>query len=135
MGAAGSNPVIPTRLSPVEFINRTFLSFRFALMQVYYVYILESLTSGKWYYGSSSKLLRRIDDHQSNRARYTRFKGPWTLIFVREFDNKADSLQFERYLKRLRNKSYIQREFSEYFDVSRYRDMVSSDAVGGSHGE
>jgi putative endonuclease len=62
-----------------------------------YVYILESLADGKWYYGFSENIDQRFDDHQTNRAKYTRFKGPWKLIFKREFSNKSEALQFEKY--------------------------------------
>jgi putative endonuclease len=83
----------PDHISPVE--NRP----GFFTMQCY-VYILESLADGKWYYGFSENIDQRFDDHQSNRAKYTRFKGPWKLIFKREFSNKSEALQFEKYLKK-----------------------------------
>jgi hypothetical protein len=34
---------------------------------------------------------------------------------MRDFENKTDSLNFEKYLKRTRNKKYIKIEFSKYF--------------------
>ena len=53
--------------------------------------------------------------HQTNRSKYTRFKGPWNLIFVRTFTEKSEALRFEKYLKKLRNKEYIRRVYAEYF--------------------
>jgi putative endonuclease len=85
---------------------------------LFYVYILESQTSGRWYYGYSDDLEQRVLDHQTNRSKYTRFKGPWTLIFKREFDNKTEALQFESYLKKTKNKNYIRREFAKWFLVT-----------------
>jgi putative endonuclease len=81
----------------------------------YYVYILESLADSRWYYGYSEHLPQRVSDHNTNRSKYTRRKGPWRLIFVREFDDKTAALQFELYLKRTRNKEYIRKEFAPYF--------------------
>ena len=81
----------------------------------YYVYIMESESSGQWYYGFSENLDQRILDHQSNRAKHTRFKGPWRLIFKKEFTNKTDALQFEKYLKSTRNKEYIKLKFAHHF--------------------
>lgn len=81
---------------------------------MYSVYILES-NEGKWYYGCSENLDQRVADHNSNRANYTRFKGPWKLIFRKEFQTKSEALKFELQLKRLKNKNYIRTTFSEFF--------------------
>ena len=79
------------------------------------VYILESVTTSKGYIGYSTNLEARIQDHQSNRANWTRNKGPWKLIFLREFENKSDALKFEIALKKTRNKRYICDRFQDYF--------------------
>ena len=92
----------------------------------YFVYILESESTGKWYYGSTSDVCKRVSDHNKNRSTYAKNKGPWTLIFVRKFDSKSDALKFELYLKKTRNKSFIKKEFGDYFDVSSYRDVAQS---------
>ena len=78
------------------------------------VYIIES-PAGVWYYGSSETLEQRISDHNANRAGFTRFKGPWKLIFRRDFKDKREGLKFEKALKSLRNKNYIRTTFSDYF--------------------
>jgi putative endonuclease len=79
------------------------------------VNILGSLTSGKWYYGSSGRLAERIIDHNTNHHHYTGGKGPWKLIFRRSFDDLSSALAFEKELKKLRNKNYIKEKFKEYF--------------------
>jgi len=56
-----------------------------------------------------------VADHNSNRANFTRFKGPWTLIFQRDFNDKTEAFKFELQLKRVKNKNYIRAAFSEYF--------------------
>jgi putative endonuclease len=80
-----------------------------------YAYIIESESSGKWYYGFTEDLDQRIKDHQSNRSKYTRFKGPWKLIFKREFLDKTEALRFEKHLKTIRNKEFIKEKFKDYF--------------------
>ncbi|WP_127122554.1 GIY-YIG nuclease family protein, partial [Chryseotalea sanaruensis] len=80
-----------------------------------YVYIIESESSGKWYYDFTEDLDQRIKDHQSNRSKYTRFKGPWKLIFKREFLDKTGALRFEKHLKTIRNKEFIKEKFKDYF--------------------
>jgi putative endonuclease len=81
---------------------------------VYSVYIIESET-GVWYYGSSGNVDQRVKDHNSNRSLYTRFKGPWKLIFQRDFETKTEGLRFEKLLKKTRNKEYIRKEYSQFF--------------------
>ncbi|HMV90410.1 MAG: GIY-YIG nuclease family protein [Cyclobacteriaceae bacterium] len=81
---------------------------------MYYVYILES-PAGQWYYGFSENPDKRLSDHNSNRAGFTRFKGPWRLAFRRGFHNKTEALKFEKELKRIKNKKYIRTTFGEYF--------------------
>ncbi len=79
------------------------------------VYILKSETTAQWYIGFTENLNLRLLDHNTNRSKWTRFKGPWQLIFKREFVNKSDALKFERQLKKSRNKRYICDRFQEYF--------------------
>ncbi|MBL7845021.1 MAG: GIY-YIG nuclease family protein [Cyclobacteriaceae bacterium] len=81
----------------------------------YNVYVLESLSDGKWYYGFSEDMEQRFLDHQSNRSKYTRFKGPWKLIFKKRFVLKTEALQFEKYLKKTKNKVFIRKTFAEFF--------------------
>ena len=80
-----------------------------------YTYIIESLTSGKWYYGSTADLIERLKYHNSGWNRSTNDRGPWKYIFMREFDNMAQARKFEFHLKKLRRKSYILSKYSEYF--------------------
>jgi len=84
-------------------------------LYLYHVYILESETTGKWYYGFTESIEQRTADHQSNRAGYTRNKGPWRLIFDRPFKEKIEALSFERYLKNCKIKKFIRDTFSTFF--------------------
>lgn len=81
----------------------------------HYVYIIESETSGRWYYGYSTDLEKRLKGHNNGLNKSTRNRGPWKFIFDRAFPTKAEALKFERYLKNLRNKDYIRTKYSEYF--------------------
>ena len=83
---------------------------------MFYVYIIESVTMSKWYYGFTERSPdQRLIEHNGNHQHFTTNKGPWKLIFVRAFENKKDALSFEKKLKSFRNKQFIASEFSEYF--------------------
>ena len=79
-----------------------------------YVYIIESVT-GTWYYGYPADPNRRLIEHNTGLNLSTRGRGPWKLIFLREFDNQNDALAFEKLLKKTRNKKYILETYKEYF--------------------
>ena len=81
-----------------------------------FVYIIESQTTFSWYYGfTESKPDERLTEHNGNHRHYTANKGPWVLIFFREFEEERDALAFEKKLKSLRNKTFITREYCSYF--------------------
>ena len=82
---------------------------------MFYTYVLESEKSLLWYYGHCSDLIQRVKDHNMGQTSSTRNRGPWKLIFVREFDSKLEANRFELKLKKLKNKAYIKKEFSLYF--------------------
>jgi putative endonuclease len=83
---------------------------------MFYVYIIESSVTSSWYYGFTERdPLERLAEHNGSHHHFTANKGPWKLIFIRNFEVKSDALKFERKLKSLRNKVFIQAEFSEYF--------------------
>jgi putative endonuclease len=86
---------------------------------MFYVYIIQSETNSSRYYGfTERKPKNRVIEHNGNPHHYTANKGPWVLIFLREFDSKREALLFEKKLKSLRNKEFIQREYALYF-ISR----------------
>ena len=76
---------------------------------MYSVYILESMQDGSWYIGSTDDVTRRLTEHndQSN-THYTGKKQPWKLLRTKDFKKKSDAISFERYLKKTRNKQYIE---------------------------
>ena len=82
---------------------------------MYYVYIIESLSTGKWYYGFTTDQTSRLDAHNKGLNKSTARGRPWRYIFSRQFDNESDARAFEIYLKKTRNKIYIRLQFSEFF--------------------
>jgi len=73
---------------------------------MYYVYILESLTNGDYYKGSTENYLKRLEEHNSGESQYTRSQRPWKLVFVQVFNTKSEALKREKQLKRC-NKEYL----------------------------
>ena len=66
---------------------------------MFYVYVLKSLTDGKLYIGQSEHFERRLAEHQAGMARYTRGRGPWSVILTEEYLTRAEAMGRERFLK------------------------------------
>ena len=74
----------------------------------YYVYILESQKDGRFYIGQSSNIKDRIERHNQNRSRATKFRGPWKIVYCEKFDSRNSAIIKEKYLKSLKNRKYLQ---------------------------
>ena len=67
-------------------------------MKVYWVYILRNL-EGALYIGLSEDLEKRVRDHNSGVSKWTRHRGPWTLIWNSEPHTLTAARKLERLLK------------------------------------
>ena len=65
---------------------------------MYYVYIIEN-SSGKRYVGVTSELGGRLKKHNHQGSRWTRYKGPWQLIYKESYQSKEDALLREKKIK------------------------------------
>ena len=73
----------------------------------YYVYILESVTTGKLYVGQSQEPEKRLNDHNRGGSPYTKNKGPWKEIFLIPFQTRTEAIALERKLKSWKNPGRI----------------------------
>lgn len=78
----------------------------------YFVYILKSDTSDRFYTGSTDNLERRIAEHQRGKSPATRNRGPWTLVYSKPFDTRSEAVKWEMEIKKKKNSASIQRIIS-----------------------
>ena len=64
-----------------------------------YIYILESILTGKHYIGYTSDWRTRLDYHNRGANRSTRPYKPYKVVYLEQFDTKRDALVRERQLK------------------------------------
>ena len=50
-------------------------------MMPYWVYILQSETTGRFYVGQTADLAERLRRHRDGRTTATKGRGPWRLIY------------------------------------------------------
>jgi putative endonuclease len=67
---------------------------------MYYVYLLRSEKTDKFYIGYSSDLRKRLQQHNSAQNISTKFGVPWELVYYEAFQTKASAMERERKLKR-----------------------------------
>jgi putative endonuclease len=87
-------------------------SFSFYKNNMYYTYILQSESTGKYYIGYTSNLEDRIDQHNhplnSKNKTTKRFQGPWKLVYSESFSTKTEAIQREKNIKSWKSKRSIQ---------------------------
>jgi putative endonuclease len=67
---------------------------------MYYVYIIYSASTGKYYKGYTTSPEKRLEQHNSGESRYTRHFVPWVLVYVEIFDEKTEALKREISIKK-----------------------------------
>ena len=65
---------------------------------IYQVYVLQN-PKGQKYIGLSEEIQKRLKDHNSGESRWTRGKGPWSLVWGNGFLNLSDARKLENKLK------------------------------------
>jgi len=73
----------------------------------YYVYVLRSTTSGRFYVGSTQDPQRRIAEHNRGKVLATRGRGPWEMAYREEHATRADAMRRERGFKRMKSRARL----------------------------
>ena len=78
----------------------------------FYVYILQSQTSGRYYCGQTSDLKRRLCQHNDPNYKLTkttkRFSGPWELVWYEEHKSRSSAMKRERQIKKRGIKRFLE---------------------------
>ena len=66
---------------------------------MYYVYVLQSIQTGKLYIGSSNDPDRRLIEHNSGTTVSTKPHAPYRIIYREQYIEKKEALIRERQIK------------------------------------
>jgi putative endonuclease len=70
----------------------------------YWVYIIQSQSTGRYYCGYSDNVERRVNQHNDPEYRGTRttkvFQGPWKIIWTQECSSQGEAVVLERKIKK-----------------------------------
>ena len=69
-------------------------------LEMYYTYILQSITQPEHFYvGHTDDLERRLKQHNSGNSVHTNKFKPWEIRGYMAFDNEDKAKRFEQFLK------------------------------------
>lgn len=94
---------------------------------MYFTYILKSRKTGTYYVGSAADINRRLIEHNSGKARFTRTYIPWELYYHEQFTNRKDAVVRERQIKSWKKRAMIEKLVSRVEDPRFCKpDMVGN---------
>ena len=106
-------------------------AFLFMVVMQYWVYIIQSETSGRFYCGQSSNVEQRLRQHNDPEYRLSkttkRFPGPWKLIWTQSCLNRSEATRLERDIKKRGISRFLNSVQSRHWS-RRSRDPAKRDS-------
>ena len=95
-------------------------------MASYYLYILYSASSDRYYVGYSADVASRLAQHNfSDRSTYTSKHRPWALVKQLELGgNRGFAMRIERAVKRMKSRKFVEWIISDVQEVSQLAQQV-----------
>ena len=91
----GSNPIGSTNFIPV-----------------YYLYILQSEATSRFYIGQTQDVTERLAYHNANYSKSLKNRGPWRLVHTEQYKTRSEAMVRERQLKSWKDRRMIQKLLS-----------------------
>jgi putative endonuclease len=75
----------------------------------YWVYILYSVSTDKYYVGHTDNLYRRLTEHNTGQTRYTsNIASDWEVVYAERFDSRSLAMKREKTIKGRKSRKYIE---------------------------
>ena len=76
----------------------------------YFVYILKSLKTNTYYYGSAADINMRLKVHNEGKVRYTKARRPWVLHYSEEYATRSEAAKREYFFKTINGYNFLKQE-------------------------
>lgn len=76
----------------------------------YYTYILKSLKTNTFYYGSTGNIVKRLNAHNNGKVRYTKGRRPWILHYSEEYLSRSEAVKREYFFKTIDGYNFLKQE-------------------------
>ena len=74
---------------------------------MYYVYILFSRSTDRFYTGQTEDVGKRFIRHNTGGVRSTKSGRPWMLVYAEKYKTRAEAVRREREIKSMKDRDYI----------------------------
>ena len=75
----------------------------------FFVYVLQSIPTGRFYIGQTDRLISRFDQHMAGKVRSTKAYRPWRMLYVETYATRTGAIKREHELKRKKSALSIMR--------------------------
>jgi putative endonuclease len=75
------------------------------------VYVLRSEKDGNLYIGCTEDIQERLQQHNAGRARSTKSRIPFVLIYTEEYRDKYEAFRMERFYKTAKGKRELRKKY------------------------
>ena len=69
------------------------------MLNMFYIYILQSQKNKRLYTGSTNSIIRRLKEHNSGNSKYTKLTRPLKLLYTEKFITRSEAIKREKFLK------------------------------------
>ncbi len=76
--------------------------------QGWYVYILKSAKSGRFYVGYTNDPEARLAKHNDGAVTGSRYSRPWVLVYTERYDDAREARQKEYHLKAQKSPKFLE---------------------------
>ncbi len=77
---------------------------------MFYVYVLRSVPSGRFYIGSTENIENRLNEHNNGEVKATRSYRPWNIVYTESFVTRSEAYRRERQIKNWKNPDFMVRK-------------------------
>ena len=82
---------------------------------MFHIYILQSLTSGKYYIGSCENIGNRVKQHNDGKVKSTKAFTPWKLVYEETFSRLREARIREHQLKSWKSRDALKKLIEKHF--------------------
>ncbi len=78
-----------------------------------FVYIIQSLKTGRYYIGSTTNYVKRLQAHNNGRVYSTKSYRPFVVKLIQKYASLSQARKIEYRLKALKRKDYLDKIVNE----------------------
>jgi putative endonuclease len=75
----------------------------------FYLYILQSTTTKRYYIGQTQEVQTRLAYHTANFSKSLKNRGPWELVHREQYATRSEAIRRESQIKSWKDRDMIER--------------------------